>query len=90
MQEQKEETKNVSEETKQRFQEIHNKLEKQSKYYRVRASVTLGLIIFVTIVGLWIFAFPNFLVHGNSSRYDKLIYDSIQRQKSKDSLSLKR
>jgi hypothetical protein len=86
MQQQQDELKNVSEESKQSLREIHTKLEKQSKYYRTRASITLGLIILVTIAGLLIFAFPSLLFHGNSSRDNKLIFELIQDQKSKNTL----
>jgi len=78
------------EEMELRLKEIHFKLSKQSLYYRHRATITLYLIFFVTIVGLVTFACPNIILHRSEEKYNKLIHDLENYQKAKDSLYLKR
>ncbi len=89
MEQQNDISKLLLEESRSRLKEIHSKLDEQSKFYRFKATLTLYLIIFVSIVGLFIFAFPNFLIRNNSKKYDYLINESLKYQLLNDSLIIK-
>jgi hypothetical protein len=68
-----EEVRRDLEEAYKKLSEIDNNLSDQSRFYKIRATIALGLIIIVVVFGIAIFAFPDKVV----SRDKQLLQSAI-------------